>query len=75
MPTSDKPCDKELFAQFQSLTLRAGLQIPDDGESRVFRGYRELREMTELMRRSQTGADEPALTFVATTITRGSDHG
>ena len=59
--------------QFAALTAKFGLTIPGDGEERVFAGYLQLQQMTELMRRSQQGTDEPALVFSPTSILRVND--
>jgi hypothetical protein len=59
--------------QFAALTAKLGLSIPGDGEERVFAGYLQLLQMTELVRRSHQGTDEPALVFSPESILRGNE--
>jgi len=59
--------------QFAALTAKLELTIPGDGEERVFAGYLQLLQLTELVRRSHQGTDEPALVFSPATIVRGSE--
>lgn len=70
---STKAISEEQRRQFAALTTRLGLTFLGDGEERVFAGYLQLMQMTELMRRSQQGTDEPALVFSPASILRGNE--
>ena len=71
---STKAISEEERQQFAALTARLELTFPGDGEERVFAGYLQLMQMTELMRRAHQGTDEPALVFSPASIMRGNEN-
>lgn len=68
---TDMPDDAALALEFDVLARRAGLEIPADRRPALLAGVKELRAMTALMRQPRTAADEPAATFLISSVTRG----
>ncbi len=67
---SDQPDDAALTLEFDALTHRAGLTIPQDRRDMVFAGFKDMRRSTALLRQPRTAANEPAGIFDIRTVTR-----
>ncbi len=66
-----EPTDETALAlEFDVLTRRAGLDIPEERKPLVMAGFKELRQGLELLRQPRTAAEEPAGCFDIRSVTR-----
>jgi hypothetical protein len=68
--SNDPTSEQALNAEFEVLTERAGLDIPESRKPALLQGFKELKKMTALMHRPLTAANEPAGTYDIRTVTR-----
>ena len=67
----DNAADEQaLVTEFDVLTRRAGLAIPEERKDALLKGFKDLKRMTALLRQPRTAADEPAGTYSIQTVTR-----
>jgi RNase P/RNase MRP subunit p30 len=66
----DPTSEQALKAEFEILTARAGLAIPESRKAALLKGFKELKQMTARMHRPFTVAHEPAGTYDIRTVTR-----
>ena len=69
---NDSPAD-DLEREFEALAKRAQLQIPADRRAGLLNGYRELRNMVEVLRQNLPPSAEPASTFDPDRMSRTPD--
>jgi len=68
--SDDQVSEQALSAEFEVLTARAGLAIPDSRKAALLRGFKELKQMAALMHRPLTAANEPAGIYDIRTVNR-----
>lgn len=64
--------ERETRERFDVLTERAGLTLERGAYERMLQSFVQLQAMAALMRRGHLSTDEPAVTFVPSTIVRGA---
>jgi hypothetical protein len=66
----DKQDNEALEHEFDVLMARAGIVVPPDRKAGVFAGFKDVRQMTVLLRQKRTAVNEPSNTFSLTQYIR-----